>query len=102
MVGLDRLEPLDAHLAAAGPQVDHLPPLDGPARAGGRTGQRTIGTYLDDLADGVYSWTWDLPPDRLRAAVDEAREWLAAEHGDPAELAVPAQPIRWHRYVFAA
>lgn len=101
-VGLDRLEPLDAHLAQGGARVDHLPPIDGPARTGGRGGGRTIGTYLDDLADGVYSWTWDLPPDRLRAAVDQAREWLAAEHGEPARLALPSQPIRWHRYVFAA
>ena len=97
---LDRLDELDSHLAAVGARVDHLPALERPVPAsvdGG--GARSVGVYLDDLAAGIYSWTWDLPPDRLAEAIQQTREWLAAEHGDPARLVLPAPPIRWHRYV---
>jgi hypothetical protein len=93
--GLDSLDELDAHLSASGARVEHLPPLE---RAPATDGP-TVGDYLDELVDGVYSWTWDLPPDQLRAAVEEVRQWVADEHGDPARLPVPFQPIRWHRYV---
>jgi hypothetical protein len=68
-----------------------------PALATGRT--RSVAEYLEVTADGIYSWTWDIEPGRRRAVVESARAWVAAQHGDPATLTVPAPPIRWHRYL---
>ena len=90
--GLDRLDDLDAYLAALGAQVDHLPQL-----ATGHT--RSVAEYLQVTAEGIYSWIWDITPQRRRAAVESARAWVTAQHGDPATLTVAAPPIRWHRYL---
>lgn len=98
-VGLDQLDDLDADVTAAGGTVEHLPPLERTPGSDGEGPGRTVGAYLDDLAAGIYSWTWDLPADRLAAAVTDVRQWVADEHGDPAGLKLPFPAIRWHRYV---
>ena len=98
-MGLDQLDDLDADVTAAGGTVEHLPPLERTAGSDGAGAGRTVGAYLDDLAANVYSWTWDLPADRLAAAVAQVRQWVADEHGDPAGMRLPFPAIRWHRYV---
>jgi len=92
---------MDAHVAAAGGTVEHLPQIERPPvdPEDGVAHGRSLGGYLDDLAAGIYSWTWDLPPDRLAAALDEVRQWLTDELGDPDRVRLPYSPIRWHRYV---
>jgi SAM-dependent methyltransferase len=98
-VGLDRLDALDAYVTAAGGSAELLAPVERQGGADAAAG-RSVGAYLDDLAAGMYSWTWDLPADRVAAAVDDVRRWLASEYGDPTTLTLPFPPIRWHRYVF--
>jgi SAM-dependent methyltransferase len=100
-IGLDQLDALDQYVADAGGSVELLPPIErqGPAAA---SGEGSVGAYLDNLAAGMYSWTWHLPADRVAAAVAEVREWVSSEYGDPSAFAMPFVPIRWHRYSFAA
>ena len=95
---LDRLDELDAYLSGRGATVARLPALERSPTTPGRSVQG----YLRELEDQVFSWTWDIPPDRLRASVAAARGWVSAEHGDLAHVQIPAPPIQWHRYVLPA
>jgi SAM-dependent methyltransferase len=90
-VGLDDLDHLDEYLSRRGASVEHLPPIANPRR-------QPAEDLLALLADGVFSWTWDIPRDRLRAAVAAVREWLWRTHGDPATVVLTSAPVRWHRY----
>ena len=98
-VSLDQLDSLDAHVAATGGTVETLPPIERAPGSDAGAESRTVAAYLDDLAAGIYSWTWDLPEDRLAAALAQVRRWVTDELGDPTQVQLPVPPVRWHRYV---
>jgi SAM-dependent methyltransferase len=98
-VGLDQLDELDDHVAATGGTVEHLAPIERTAGGGDDSGSTSVAAYLDHLGAGIFSWTWDLPPDRLATAVGQVRDELTQEHGDLSALLMRHEPIRWHRYV---
>jgi SAM-dependent methyltransferase len=92
---LDGLDQLDAYLSGRGAVVEHLPELERSATEPGES----LAAYLAQAANGVYSWTWEIPPERLNAAVAATRAWATAIHGDLDRLPAPVPPVRWRRYV---
>ena len=90
-VGLKDRAELDAHLAARGAHVRELPGLHSP------TGL-TVATFLDQTADGCYSWTWSADPDRIRAAAAQVRASAEARWGDPSTVTIGDRTVRWHVY----
>jgi SAM-dependent methyltransferase len=90
-IGLDDLAELDARLAAAGWEVRQPPPI--PSRS-----DRVVADYLEGLQANRFSWTWPLTEEQRRTAVEQVGAWVTERLGDPARVALPSPPIRWHAY----
>lgn len=60
--------------------------------------EQSLGTFLDQMADGLHSWTWDIPEEERRAAAAEVRAWAFERFGtlDPPEARDVA--IEWRAY----
>ena len=66
---------LDAEMARHGAQVRELEALV-------QGGEETMGSFIDEIRENSYSWTWRVPDDvRLRAA-DEIEPWARERFGD--------------------
>ena len=63
--------------------------------------EQSLGTFLDQMADGLHSWTWDIPEAERRAAAEEVRTWAEERFGtlDPPEARDIA--IEWRAYDLA-
>jgi SAM-dependent methyltransferase len=63
--------------------------------------EQSLGTFLDQMADGLHSWTWDIPEGERRAAAEEVRVWALERFGtlDPPEARDVA--IEWRAYDLA-
>lgn len=59
---------------------------------------RTLEAYFHEVEEGVFSWTWNVPPDRLAAAVDATRAWASERFGSLDEILEPRYPIVWRAY----
>lgn len=90
-VGLDRLNGLDELMAERGIPSRALPEIVS-------SRQLTAAELLDQVAANLYSWTWQIEPERRLAAAAEVRAWVTATLGDPATVLLPADRIRWHSY----
>jgi SAM-dependent methyltransferase len=90
-VGLKDRAGLDAYLADRGVRARTLPGLEGPVA-------RTIAEFLDQVAEGHFSWTWTADPARVRAAVAQVRESAAARWGDLTAVTIGARTVYWHVY----
>jgi SAM-dependent methyltransferase len=44
-----------------------------------------LSKYLDDVAEGRFSWTWPIPEDKRRLAVEQVRPWVLERWG-PSDL----------------
>jgi ubiquinone/menaquinone biosynthesis C-methylase UbiE len=49
----------------------------------------TVGTFLDQIADGMHSWTWGVDEQLRRRSVRQVRAWAAERFGS---LEVPLAP----------
>ena len=94
--GLDirELHRLDGAFAAHGGVPRDLPAI--PDRV-----EQSLGTFLDQMADGLHSWTWEVGEPERRAATDEVRAWAEERFGtlDPPEARDVV--IRWRAYDLA-
>lgn len=94
--GLDirELHRLDGAFAAHGGVPRDLPGI--PDRV-----EQSLGTFLDQMADGLHSWTWEVEEPERRAATDEVRAWAEDRFGtlDPPEARDVV--IRWRAYDLA-
>jgi SAM-dependent methyltransferase len=74
-------------------------PRDVPAIAE-RVGQ-SLGAFIDQMAEGLHSWTWDVPEGVRRDAAEEIRGWALERFGtlDPPEARDVA--IEWRAYDLA-
>jgi SAM-dependent methyltransferase len=90
-VGLKDRAELDAYLASRGATARQLPELHNPKA-------RSVAEFLDQVADGCYSWTWTADPERVRAAVEQVRASWAERWGDLSTVTVGARAVRWHVY----
>jgi SAM-dependent methyltransferase len=91
--GLDvrELGMLDAAFAEHGGVPRTLPTI--PERV-----DTSLGTFLEQMGDGLHSWTWDVPEDRRREVAGEVRRWAEERFGtlDPPEARRVA--IEWRAY----
>jgi SAM-dependent methyltransferase len=80
--GLDlrEVELLDAAFARHGARPRVLPPI--PERV-----DASLGTFIQQMGDGLHSWTWDVPEDRRREVAADIRRWAEERFGtlDPPE-----------------
>ena len=82
---------LDAHLSIVGARVRLLPPI--PERS-----PLTLSSYIDQLEQNVFSWTWSLDDDTRIGAARAVRGWASDRFGP---LDVPRHietQIRWRAY----
>jgi ubiquinone/menaquinone biosynthesis C-methylase UbiE len=86
----DRAE-LDAHLAERGVTVRELPELHNPTT-------RSVAEFLDQAAEGYFSWAWAVEPERLRAAAEQVRAAATARWGDLTTVSIGARAVRWYAY----
>lgn len=94
--GLDvrDLDRLDRALAERGGVARPLPMI--PERV-----ETSLGTFIEQMGEGLHSWTWEVDETLRRTAADEARRWAEERFGtlDPAEAREVA--IEWRAYELA-
>jgi SAM-dependent methyltransferase len=90
-IGLRDLADLDAHLAGRGAVLRQLPGL---AVSTGLT----VAAFLEQAAEGCYSWTWSADPERVRAGAARVRAAAEARWGDLTAVTIGDRTVRWHVY----
>jgi SAM-dependent methyltransferase len=65
---------LDAELERLGARLRVLPPIAGEE-------EETLGSFLDAVEEGRWSWTWHVPEDARRDAVGQLRPWAEDRYG---------------------
>ena len=65
---------LDAELEGLGARLRVLPAIL-------EEGEEPLGSFLDALEEGRWSWTWHVPEDTRRDAVRELRPWAEERYG---------------------
>ncbi len=65
---------LDAELGKLGARLRLLPPIP-------EEEEETLGSFLDAIDEGRWSWTWHVPEDARRDAVRELRPWAEGRFG---------------------
>jgi SAM-dependent methyltransferase len=65
---------LDAELERLGARLRVLPPIL-------EEGEEPLGSFLDALEEGRWSWTWHVPEDARLDAVRELRPWAEERYG---------------------
>ncbi len=91
--GLDPREParLDAALAAHGATVRELPPI--PERL-----EQTVGAFIDEMEQGVQSWTWRVDEGTRRSATVDVRAWALERFGSLDRPLEPDLSLAWRAY----
>jgi SAM-dependent methyltransferase len=85
---LDRLEALIAEL---GGRPRMLPEI-------WQTSDLTLDRHFRETEERVYSWTWNVDPAALDAAIEDTRRWALARFGSLGEVLEPRFPMQWHVY----
>jgi hypothetical protein len=65
---------LDAELEGLGARLRLLPAIRD-------EGEEPLGTFLDALEEGRWSWTWHVPEDARKDAVRVLRPWAEERYG---------------------
>jgi ubiquinone/menaquinone biosynthesis C-methylase UbiE len=84
-------ETLDAEFATHGARARSLPPV--PERV-----QQTLETFLEQMADGLHSWTWEVEEGRRREAAAEVRRWAEERYGTLDPPGSRDVAIEWRAY----
>lgn len=94
--GLDLREVgrLDEVFAALGVAPRGLPAI--PERVG-----TSLETFLEQMGEGLHSWTWDVPEEDRRAAADDARRWALERFGTLDPPGSRDVAIEWRAYDLA-
>ncbi|HET9671605.1 MAG TPA: class I SAM-dependent methyltransferase [Actinomycetota bacterium] len=61
----------------------------------------SLGTFIEQMGDGMHSWTWDVPEEQRREVAAEIRTWAEGRFGslDPPEARTVV--IAWRAYDLA-
>ena len=73
---------LDAELGRSGARLRILPAIP-------EEEEETLGSFLDEVEEGRWSWTWHVPEDVRRDAVREIRPWAEERFG-------PLDRVEWY------
>jgi SAM-dependent methyltransferase len=73
-LGWGETDPLDEHMASLGCDLR----LIGPYK---EEGTERLDDYLREVSEGKYSWTWTVPDDARREAVERIRPWAQERWG---------------------
>jgi SAM-dependent methyltransferase len=92
-VGLEATghELLDDTLERLGVRSRELPPV-------WEESDYTLEAYFQEAEERVFSWTWNVPPDQLSAAVETTRAWAFERFGRLDAVLEPRFPIVWRAY----
>ena len=82
---------LDAEMAAHGASVRELPPV----REGG---EETVGEFLQEIRDNLFSWTWRIPDDLRLRTVEELRPWAEQRFGPLDQVRRYEHATVWRAY----
>jgi SAM-dependent methyltransferase len=82
---------LDVTLDRLGVRLRELPPV-------WEQSDHTLQAYFHEVEERVFSWTWNVPPDRLAAAIETTREWASERFGRLDDVLEPRYPIVWRAY----
>jgi ubiquinone/menaquinone biosynthesis C-methylase UbiE len=74
-----------------GAEARDLPPITE------RVGQ-TMGEFLDQMAAGMHSWTWEVEEGKRREAVAELRAWALERWGSLDPPGARDVAIEWHAF----
>jgi SAM-dependent methyltransferase len=58
----------------------------------------TLERYFLENEDRVYSWTWNVDPEALDAAITDSRTWALERFGALDQVLEPRFAMRWHPY----
>jgi SAM-dependent methyltransferase len=91
--GLDMrdLSLLDATFEDVGGLARPLPSI--PERV-----ETSVETFLDQMADGLHSWTWDVPDDQRRVIAAQVRRWALDRFGSLDPPGSRDVAIEWRAY----
>jgi SAM-dependent methyltransferase len=92
-IGLEHgeLGALDEAMGELGLTGRDLPPVE-------RIERETWGDYLRKIRDGRLSWTWRVPPEERRRAVEDVRAWGEECYGDLDASRPTPMPIGFRAY----
>jgi SAM-dependent methyltransferase len=92
-VGLDPRDPdvLDLEFERHGARARLLPPI-------ATHDDTTVGQFLDEMDEGMHSWTWRVPDDVRRRVLPELRTWAQGRFGSLDQPVEPDLQILWRAY----
>jgi SAM-dependent methyltransferase len=90
-LGWGEVDPLDAEMASHGATVRLLEPV-------GEGGEETMRSFLDEIRDNLFSWTWRVPDDVRLRAVDELEPWAVERFGALDEVRRWEHATVWRAY----
>ena len=92
-VGLDfhRTAELDEAMASLGARARELPTV-------WQESELTMEQYFGEVEAGVFSWTWNVPPDLLADGVAQTKAWAAERFGDFDRVLEPRFASIWRVY----
>lgn len=73
-LGWEATEELDAELRSHGGRLRLLPAIQDPS-------DEPVGAFLGSIERNCYSWTWPVPEDERRRALEELRPWAEERFG---------------------
>ncbi len=82
---------LDDALARLGARFRGLPPV-------WQSSDQTLESFFLEAGQGLYSWTWNVAPERLAEAVATTRAWAFERFGRLDEVLEPRYQIVWRAY----
>jgi ubiquinone/menaquinone biosynthesis C-methylase UbiE len=62
---------------------------------------QSVGTFIDQMSEGLHSWTWDVEEAERREAADEVRRWALERFGTLDPPGAREVAIEWRAYDLA-
>ena len=85
------LDQLDAKMEVLGAAVRLMPPIP-------QEEEESLGEFLDGIAEGRWSWTWSVPEDARRTAIEELRPWAEDRYGPLDRISRVELETVWRAY----